>query len=98
MRAAQLFLLATLIFTSLETASAQQPAKPAEFKVLDRLVGKWRYEWENKPTKSDPKGSKGTGSSTNKWILDGWFQQHKGGPRDGRTQILEIWTYDQHTK
>ena len=49
MRAAQLFLLAALFFTSLETASAQPPAKPAELKVLDRLVGKWRYEWESKP-------------------------------------------------
>ena len=46
MRAAQLFLLAALFFTALETASAQPPAKPAELKVLDRVEGKWRFEWE----------------------------------------------------
>ena len=55
-----------------------QPVKPAELKVLDRLAGKWRYEWESQPTEGEPKGSKGTGTSTNEWILDGWFQQHKG--------------------
>src|SRR6516165_9734363 len=55
-----------------------QPVKQAELKVLDRLAGKWRYEWESQPTEGEPKGSKGTGTSTNEWILDGWFQQHKG--------------------
>ena len=98
MRATQLFLLAALFFTLLETASAQPPAKPAELKVLDRLAGKWRYEWESKPTEGDPKGSKGSGTSTNEWILDGWFQQHKGKGDDPPHEILEIWTYDQHTK
>ena len=101
MRAAQLFLLAALFFTSLETASAQPPAKPAELKVLDRLVGKWRYEWESKPTESDPKnplGSKGSGTSTNEWILDGWFQQHKGKGDDPPHEIHEVWTYDALTK
>jgi hypothetical protein len=98
MRAAQLFLLAALFFTSLETASAQPPAKAAELKVLDRLDGKWRYEWESKPTEWDPKGSEGIGTSTNEWILDGWFQQRKGKGDDGRHEILEVWTYDGHTK
>ncbi len=97
MRAAQLFLLAAPFFISLETASAQPPAKPAELKVLDRLLGKWRYEWESKPTEGEPKGSKGTGTSTNEWILDGWFQQHKGKGDDGH-EILEVWTYDAHTE
>src|SRR5262245_39379560 len=97
MRAAQLFLFAALSFTPLETASAQPPAKPAELKVLDRVEGKWRFEWESKPTELDPKGSKGSGTSTNEWILDGWFQQHKGKV-DGGPEILEIWTYDQQTK
>jgi hypothetical protein len=48
-RAALLVLLAALFFTSLETASAQPPAKPAELKVFDRLDGKWRYEWRTEP-------------------------------------------------
>src|SRR5262245_16030345 len=98
MRAAQLFLSVALFFTSLETASAQPPAKPAELRVLDRLVGKWRYEWESKPTESDPKGSKGSGTSINEWILDGWFQQHKGKGDDAPHDILEVWTYDELTK
>jgi hypothetical protein len=98
MRAAQLFLLAALFFTSLETASAQPPEKPAELNVLDRLAGKWRYEWESKPTAGDPKGSKGSGTSTNEWILDGWFQQHKGKGDNPPHEILEVWTYDADTK
>jgi hypothetical protein len=98
MRATELFLLAALFFTSLESASAQPPVKPAELKVLDRLVGKWRYEWESKPTESEPKGSKGAGTSTNEWILDGWFQQHKGKGDAPFHEILEIWTFDANAK
>jgi hypothetical protein len=66
--------------------------------VLDRLAGKWRYEWESKPTDADPKGSKGSGTSINEWILDGWFQQHKGKGDAPPHQILEVWTYDERTK
>lgn len=98
MRAARLFLLAPLFCTALETASAQAPAKPAELKVLDRLVGKWRYEWESKPTEAEPKGSKGAGTSVNEWSLDGWFQQHKGKGDNPGYEILEVWTYDAPTK
>jgi hypothetical protein len=98
MRAAQLFRLATLFFVSLGTASAQPPARPAEFKVLDRLAGKWRYEWESKPTELEPNGGKGSGTSTNEWVLDGWFQQHKGKGDDPPHEILEVWTYDPRTK
>src|SRR6516162_4696593 len=46
----------------------------------------------------DPKGIKGSGTSTNEWILDGWFQQRKGKGDDGRHEILEVWTYDADTK
>jgi len=81
-----------------EEAGAAKPAKPAELKVLDRLTDKWRYEWESKPTERDPKGSKGAGTSTNEWILDGWFQQRKGKSDDGGHEMLEVWTYDGHTK
>ena len=102
MRAARLFLVAALSFTPLETASAQPPAKPSELKVLDRLAGTWRYEWESKPTEGDrkgnPLGSKGSGTSTNEWILGGWFQQHKGKGDKPPHEIHEIWTYDAHTK
>lgn len=62
--------------------------KPAELKVLDRLAGKWRYEWESKPTEGEPKGSKGTGTSTNEWTLDGWFQQHKGNTAAGSSAVI----------
>jgi hypothetical protein len=95
MRTGHLCLLAALSFTSLQAASAQPQAQTAELKVLDRVEGKWRFEWEAKPTESDPKGSKGRGTSTNEWILDGWFQQHKGKVGDDGPEILEIWTYDE---
>src|SRR5262245_26228588 len=98
MRAFQLLLLAALIFTSLETAPAQPPAKPPELKVLDRLVGKWRYEWESKPTEGEPRGNRGAGTSVNEWVMDRWFQQHKGKGDTPPHEILEVWTYDQHTK
>src|SRR5262245_28943569 len=75
-----------------------QTVKPAELKVLDRLDGKWRYEWESKPTEGDPKGSNGTGTSTNEWILDGWFQQRKGKGDKPPHEIVEIWTHDVQTK
>src|SRR5262249_1142698 len=74
------------------------PVKPAGLKGLDRLAGKGRYEWESQPTEGEPKGSKGSGTSTNEWILDGWFQQHKGKGDNPPHEILEIWTYDAHTK
>src|SRR5262245_42849009 len=98
MRITWLFLFTALSLISLEAASTQQPAKPAELRVLDRLIGKWRYEWESKPTEGEPKGSKGAGTTTNEWMLDGWFQQHKGKAEDGSHEILEIWTYDAPTK
>jgi hypothetical protein len=79
-------------------AGAAKPAKPAELKVLDRLAGEWRYEWESKLTEREPKGSKGTGTSTNEWILDGWFQQHKGKGDSPPHEILEVWTDDVHTR
>jgi hypothetical protein len=79
-------------------AGAAKPPKPAELKVLDRVEGKWRFEWESKPTAGNPKGSKGSGTSINEWILDGWFQQHKGKVGDRGPELLEIWTYDQPTK
>ena len=75
-----------------------QPVKPAELKVLDRLAGKWRYVWESQPTEGEPKGSKGSGTSTNEWILDGWFQQRKGKGDNPPHEIVEIWTYDVQTK
>ena len=79
-------------------AAERQAVKPAEFKVLDRLAGKWRYEWESQPTEEEPKGSKGAGTSTNEWILDGWFQQHKGKGDNPPHEIVEIWTYDAQNK
>ncbi|MFO0844775.1 MAG: DUF1579 family protein [Gemmataceae bacterium] len=79
-------------------AGPAEPVKPAALKVLDRLAGKWRYEWESNPTEGEPKGSKGTGTSTNEWTLDGWFQQHKGKGVNPPHEILEVWTYDAHTK
>src|SRR5262249_1767355 len=80
-------------------AGAAKPGKPAELKGLDRVTGKWRYGGEATPTEGEPKGSKGTGTSTNEWILDGWFQQHKGkGDNPPPHEILEVWTYDANTK
>ncbi|MBI1312810.1 DUF1579 domain-containing protein [bacterium] len=94
----QSFLFVAIFFISLKVAPAQSPEKPAELEVLDRLVGNWRYEWESKPTESEPLGSKGSGTSTNEWALNGWFQQHKGKGENNTHEILEVWTYDPSIK
>jgi hypothetical protein len=51
----------------------------------------------NKPAEWNPKESRVTGTTTNEWVLDGWFQQHRTKMDDGYVSI-EIWTYDADKK
>jgi hypothetical protein len=69
-----------------------------QVKHLERNSDADRGIPESKPAEWEPKGSKGTGATTNEWILGGWSQQHKGKADDGRHEILEVWTYDRHRK
>ena len=74
----------TLITT---LASAQE--KSPEFKMLDRLVGSWKFEFGEGPTRS-------TGEFKAEWILDGRFVQKKGfikGPDGNVVKTTSLVTY-----
>jgi hypothetical protein len=88
---------AALVFTSGGGIEAQAPDKPPELKVLDRFIGKWKFEMVLKPAEWTPKEIKRTGTSVNEWVLDGWFQQHKV-KTDGGTESIEMLTYDPRMK
>jgi hypothetical protein len=83
----------TLVFASSHKAFSQPPAKPPELKGLDRYIGKWKFEIIHKPAAWTPKEVRVTGTSTNEWVLDGWFQHHKVKDDQGNEGI-DIMTYD----
>src|SRR4051794_25718281 len=74
-------------------AFSQGPAKPPELKILDRYIGKWKFEIVHKPAEWNPKEARVTGTSTNEWVLDGWFQHHRVKDDQG-TEGIDIMTYD----
>ena len=78
-------------------SSAQAEAKPPELKVLEKFVGKWKYEYVSKPAAWTPKEVRGAGKTTNEWVLDGRFQQHRSKDVDG-TEGIEVLTYDPRQK
>jgi hypothetical protein len=99
MSSGRLLLLAGAIFASLGQGSgfAQPPAKPPELKVLDRYLGTWKIEGVLKPAEWTPKERRVTATTTNEWVLNGWFQYHKVKDGDGNESI-DILTYDPHKK
>lgn len=97
-----LLLIAVLVcagcyFASPCHSSAQPPAKPPELKVLERFIGKWKIETISKPAEWTPKEERFTGTSTNEWVLDGWFQHHKVKDDQG-TEGIELLTFDPRMK
>ena len=76
---------------------AQAPAKPAELKVLERYIGKWKFEATARVAEWNPKETKYSGTSSNEWVLDGRFQHHKVKFDDG-TEGIDIMTYDADKK
>ncbi len=76
---------------------AQPPDKPPEIKILERYIGKWKFEMISKQAEWNPKESRYSGTSTNEWALDGWFQHHKV-KHDSGTEGIDMMTYDPRKK
>jgi len=95
--AAGLLICASLALAVPPHGSAQPPAKPPELKVLERFIGKWKFEMIAKRAESTPKETRYSGVSTNEWVLDGWFQHHKV-KHDAGAEGIDILTYDQRKK
>ncbi len=81
------------VLAASQEALSQPPAKPPELKVLDRYVGNWKFETVHKPAAWSPKEVRISGTSTNQWVLGGWFQHHKVKDDQGGEGI-DIMTYD----
>ena len=77
--------------------AGQSPPKPPELKVLERYIGTWKYEFVSKAAEWNPKEFRYSGTTTNTWILDGHFQQHKS-KHDTGEEGVDILTYDVRTK
>ena len=73
------------------------PPKPAELKVLDRLVGSWQEESISKPAEWTPKEERTKATITTEWVLGGWFVQVKERSDDNQEAIHMI-TYDVERK
>ncbi len=98
-----LFLLVTVLicagsfFAFPSHGTAQPPAKPPELKVLNRFIGKWKYETISRKAEWSLKEVRSSGTSTNEWALDGWFQLHNVKD-EGGTESIQILTYDPRKK
>lgn len=78
---------------------AEPPARPAELKNLERLVGTWKVaEFVSKKAEWTPEEIRTSGDvATTKWIMDGWFLEDRKVPAKG-TEHLGVWHYDQSEK
>ena len=83
--------VATLWLVPLSVAKAQTPKSP-ELKVLDRLVGSWRFEIVEKQANGDERKSTPTGVA--KWSLQGKYLEFRITGSNGKEAILHFFTYD----
>jgi hypothetical protein len=77
-----------------QQASAAEPPKPPELKVLEKFVGTWDCEVVVKPAAWTPKESRDKTVEVNELALDGWFLHGNSKTRDGRTNAILMNTYD----
>jgi len=84
--------------------AADDAARPAEFKVLDRWVGDWDVEITVKANAQNPQGHKANYTSQIRWALNDRFLrcEAKGQSMDGDQKIAEafmwIMTHDPQSK
>ncbi|HEV8378050.1 MAG TPA: DUF1579 family protein [Tepidisphaeraceae bacterium] len=84
--------------------AAEDAARPAEFKVLDRWVGDWDLVITVKPNAQAPQGHKATYKSQVRWALNDRFLrcEAQGEGMDGDQKIAEafMWiiTHDPQSK
>ncbi len=76
---------------SAETQSSKQTKSP-ELKVLDRMVGSWRFEIVEKQANGDER--KSTPTAVGKWSLQGKYLEFRITGSDGKEAILHLFTYD----
>ena len=75
--------------------AAEDAARSAEFKVLDRWVGDWDLEITVKPNAQAPQGHKATFKSQVRWALNDRFLrcEAKGEGADGDQKIAEAFMW-----
>jgi hypothetical protein len=78
--------------------SAVDPAKPAELKVLDRLIGTWTDEATLKVPASTPKEERERSNTRIEWSGNGWFVQIRDRSTDGKRDDLQVLTFDPKKK
>jgi hypothetical protein len=72
--------------------------KPAELKVLDRLIGMWKDEATFKVSEWTSKEKQETYIYRNEWTLNSRFVQSRGRSFDGDAEDLQIITFDAEKK
>jgi hypothetical protein len=103
-RLAAFFAVAFVATISAPLFAADDAARPAEFKVLDRWVGDWDLEITVKPNRQAPKGHKAIYQSSVRWSLNDRFLrcEAQGEGKDGDQKIAEafMWiiTHDPQSK
>src|SRR5258708_3200130 len=73
--------------------AAEAPPKPAELKVLEKLIGDWTSETVISVLDAQPQDLKTTGTLTRKWELDGRVVEESGKSSNGE-EFKVIFTYD----
>ncbi|MEE9128483.1 MAG: hypothetical protein V3T84_00565 [Phycisphaerales bacterium] len=85
--------VAVLIFAGMSVETqAPKPPKSPELKVLDHLVGSWRYEVVEGQANGDEK--KSTATTVTKWSLQGQYIESRVTDSDGKQVALNLMTYD----
>jgi hypothetical protein len=83
-----------LLIAAASSAAAQEPAAP-ELRALERYLGSWTYDGEDKPL-----GGKVTCKAMRRWISGGYFlESHRTceTPRGTRDQV-EVFGFDFKTR
>ncbi len=75
-----------------EPPESPKPLRSPELKVLDRLVGSWRYEIVEGQANGDEK--KSTATTVTKWSLQGQYIESRVTDSDGKQVALNLMTYD----
>ena len=83
-------IVAVLIFAGM-SGKTQTPKSP-ELKVLDHLVGSWRYEVVERQANGDE--NKSTATTVTKWSLQGQYIESRVTDSDGKQVALNLMTYD----
>ena len=79
-------------FAAVAQAADPETSKPAELKVLERLVGKWDSESVSRVSEWTPKEGRAKGVLTREWVLNGRYVQETSKQSDA--DAIVMFTYD----